>query len=126
MIQRFSSRRQRLDESFLGERLHGALAYDCIAGSFSSGILEVAGEALAQVAGPVRVVFNSDLNPRDVEVARAVPLAYFVVEDVGRLAQRAVQHPFDLRYAQIDPVDWETCSTVLDADERIRELMHGW
>ena len=71
MIQRFSSRLQRLDHSFLNARLEGALAYDRIAGYFSSGILEVAGEALEQVAGVVRVVCNSDLDPRDVEVARA-------------------------------------------------------
>jgi len=34
-IQRFSSRRQRLDRSFLAARLKGALSYDRIAGYFS-------------------------------------------------------------------------------------------
>lgn len=71
MIQRFSSRRTRLDESFLNARLEGAVSYDRIAGYFSSGILEVAGESLEQVTGVVRVVCNSDLDPRDVETARA-------------------------------------------------------
>jgi hypothetical protein len=33
-IRRFSSRRQRLDRSFLAERLCGARAYDRIAGYF--------------------------------------------------------------------------------------------
>jgi hypothetical protein len=71
LIRRFSSRRERLDTSFLSERLQGALAYDRIAGYFTSGILEVAGEALEKVEGVVRVVCNSHLDPRDVEAARA-------------------------------------------------------
>lgn len=71
MIQRYSSRRQKLDESFLNKRLRGAKTYDRIAGYFSSSILEVAGEALDAIDGKVRVVCNSDLDPRDVETARA-------------------------------------------------------
>jgi hypothetical protein len=71
LIQRFSSRRQRLDSSFLATRLKGAKAYDRIAGYFSSSILEVAGEALETVQGKVRMVCNSGLHPRDVETARA-------------------------------------------------------
>ena len=46
MIRRFSSRRERLDSSFLNTRLKGARAYARIAGYFSSSILEVAGESL--------------------------------------------------------------------------------
>lgn len=70
MIHRFSSRRCRLDHSFLAERLRGAQRYDRIAGFFSSSILEVAGEELESVAGPVRLVCNSGLDPRDVEIAK--------------------------------------------------------
>ena len=51
MIRRFSSRRERLDTSFLNDRLKGAHAYDRIAGYFSSSILEVAGENLDQITG---------------------------------------------------------------------------
>lgn len=40
MVNRFSSRRQRLDHSFLAQRLRGAQGYDRIAGFFSSSILE--------------------------------------------------------------------------------------
>lgn len=61
MIHRFSSRRERLDESFLNRRLAGASGYDRIAGYFRLSILEVAGEALEAVAGPVRIVCNSDI-----------------------------------------------------------------
>jgi PLD-like domain/Helicase conserved C-terminal domain/SNF2-related domain len=70
-VQRFSSRQQRLDASFLAPRLSGAQAYDRIAGYFRSSILEVAGEALESVAGVVRVVCNSDLDPADVASAKA-------------------------------------------------------
>ena len=41
-INRFSSRRSQLGEEFLNQRLQGALAYDRIAGYFSSSLLEIA------------------------------------------------------------------------------------
>jgi hypothetical protein len=75
VMRRFSSRRQRLAESFLAERLHTARAYDRIAGYFSSSMLEVAGEALESMCGPVRVVCNSELDVRDVDTARAASYA---------------------------------------------------
>jgi superfamily II DNA or RNA helicase len=74
-IQRFSSRRQRLDRSFLTDRLDHAQSYDRIAGYFSSSLLEVAGEQLESLAGLIRMVCNSDLDPRDVQTARAAKLA---------------------------------------------------
>jgi superfamily II DNA or RNA helicase len=70
-IRRFSSRRRRLDQTFLTERLRGAQAYDRIAGYFNSSLLEVAGEELESVSGPIRVVCNADLNPDDIRTARA-------------------------------------------------------
>ena len=72
---RHSSRRRPLDASFLGPRLRGAKGYDRIAGYFSSSILEVAGEALENVEGKVRVVCNSGLSRADVEVAKAAQAA---------------------------------------------------
>lgn len=75
MIRRFSSRRQRLDQSFLTPRLQGAQAYDRIAGYFSSSVLEVAGEALETISGPIRMVCNSDLDLRAVETAKAADYA---------------------------------------------------
>src|SRR5438132_13347756 len=75
VIHRFSSRRQQLAQSFLTQRLHGAQAYDRIAGYFSSSMLEVAGEALETMSGPVRVVCNSELDARDVATARAANYA---------------------------------------------------
>lgn len=75
MIYRYSSRIEKLDQTFLNNRLTGAKAYYRIAGYFRSSMLEVAGEALESVTGPVRVVCNSDLNPMDVETARAAQYA---------------------------------------------------
>lgn len=70
-ITRFSSRRQPLGRSFLAERLRDAQAYDRIAGYFTSSLLEVVGEELESVRGPIRIVCNSELDPRDVATARA-------------------------------------------------------
>jgi superfamily II DNA or RNA helicase len=74
-IRRFSSRRQRLDKSFLALRLQDARAYDRIAGYFSSSLIEVVGEELESVRGPIRMVCNSSLDPRDIETARAAQVA---------------------------------------------------
>jgi superfamily II DNA or RNA helicase len=71
VIRRFSSRRERLAESFLKERLTGAKSYDRIAGYFSSSIIEVAGENLDAVKGPIRIVCNSQLDERDIRTAQA-------------------------------------------------------
>ncbi|GAV24835.1 helicase SNF2 [Carboxydothermus islandicus] len=65
MIYRYSSRRQRLDVHFLNKKLEGAKSYDRIAGYFSSSILEVAGEAIEKVEGPVRIVCNSEMEKKD-------------------------------------------------------------
>jgi superfamily II DNA or RNA helicase len=74
-IRRFSSRRHGLTESFLNQRLAGALAYDRIAGYFCGSILETAGEALETVVGPIRVVCNSALQQQDLATARAAAAA---------------------------------------------------
>jgi len=74
-VRRFSSRRQRLDRSFLAARLESAKAYDRIAGYFCGSILEVAGETLETVEGCIRIVCNSGLRPRDVATARAAAAA---------------------------------------------------
>jgi hypothetical protein len=61
MMQRYSSRRNRLDHAVLNQRLEGAVSYDRIAGYFRSSLFEVAGEAIENVTGPVRIICNSDL-----------------------------------------------------------------
>lgn len=74
-LSRFSSRRQLLDRSFLAARLQDALSYDRIAGYFSSSLLEVVGEELESLAGPIRIVCNSDLHPLDVQTAKTAQAA---------------------------------------------------
>lgn len=75
MLRRHSSRRSRLDQAVLTQRLEGAVAYDRIAGYFRSSLFEVAGEAIAKVAGPVRIVCNSELDPQDLITAAAAQAA---------------------------------------------------
>jgi hypothetical protein len=75
MIQHHSSRRSRLDQTVLVQRLTGAVSYDRIAGYFRSSLFEVAGEALANVTGPVRIICNSDLDPQDLMTAAAAQAA---------------------------------------------------
>ena len=36
------------------------------------------------------------------------------------------QHPFELRYRQVEPVDWESCTRVLNNEARCRHLARGW
>jgi hypothetical protein len=35
-------------------------------------------------------------------------------------------HPFAIRYDRVEPVDWETCGRVLDAEAQTEVLMRGW
>ena len=70
-IQRFSSRRQRLDHVFLRERLKGARSYKRIAGYFRSSIFELVGEEIAAIP-KVQIVCNSELDAADVAVSQYV------------------------------------------------------
>ncbi|HIJ86198.1 MAG TPA: helicase SNF2 [Desulfuromonadales bacterium] len=75
MLKRHSSRRNRLDHTVLNQRLEGAVSYDRIAGYFRSSLFEVAGEAINNVAGPVRIICNSDIDPHDLATAAAAQAA---------------------------------------------------
>ena len=70
-INRFSSRRRRLDHVFLARRLKGAKSYIRIAGYFRSSIFELVGEEIASIAD-VRIVCNSELDAADVTVSKHV------------------------------------------------------
>ena len=69
MLNRYSSRKTHLGRQFLCERLKNAVSYDRIAGYFCSSVLEIAGEAMEQMDGKIRIVCNSGLAPEDVKVA---------------------------------------------------------
>lgn len=70
-INRFSSRRQRLDHAFLSARLKEAKSYRRIAGYFRSSIFELVGEEIAAIA-KVQIVCNSELDAADVAVSKHV------------------------------------------------------
>jgi len=40
--------------------------------------------------------------------------------------QVPVEHPFEMRYHQIENIDWETCERVLFEDDKKEQLMKGW
>ncbi len=67
-INRFSSRRQRLDQAFLSARLKDAQSYKRIAGYFRSSIFELVGEEIAAIP-KVQIVCNSELDAADVVVS---------------------------------------------------------
>lgn len=71
MLQRYSSRRQKLSESLLNQRLAGAKQYDRIAGYFATSLFDVSGEALEQIEGKVRIVCNAHLQIDDVRSVKA-------------------------------------------------------
>jgi phosphatidylserine/phosphatidylglycerophosphate/cardiolipin synthase-like enzyme len=70
-MNRFSSRRQRLDHAFLAPRLSGARSYRRIAGYFRSSIFELVGEEIAGIE-KVQIVCNSELDAADVAVSKHV------------------------------------------------------
>ena len=68
-LSRFSSRQGRLSHVFLKDRLAGAKEYLRIAGYFRSSIFELVHEEISEI-DTVRIVCNSDLDPRDISVAK--------------------------------------------------------
>lgn len=74
-MERYSSRRSKLDRDFLSKKLSQAKSYDRIAGYFSSSIMEVAGEHIEQVSGKVRVLCNSSVEQQDIMTAKAAEQA---------------------------------------------------
>ena len=68
-INRFSSRRKRLDHAFLSDRLKDATSYKRIAGYFRSSIFELVGEEIAAIP-KVQIVCNSELDAADVAISK--------------------------------------------------------
>lgn len=101
MLNRFSSRKTDLGKQFLADRLQGAVSYDRIAGYFCSSVLEIAGEAMEQVSGKIRIICNSGLLADDVRVA-------------GLAAQRLKQE-----WGSYEP---ETVYNTSEASERLLRL----
>ena len=56
-----------------------------------------------------------------------VQVALGQVEEAKRTIDRVPrQHPFELRYHEVKPIDWESCARVLDNDAKRRALARGW
>jgi SNF2 family DNA or RNA helicase len=70
-VNRFSSRRERLDHAFLSKKLAGAKSYRRIAGYFRSSIFELVGEEIAGIP-KVQIVCNSELDAADVAISKHV------------------------------------------------------
>lgn len=68
-LNRFSSRRHRLYDAFLGDRLKSAVSYDRIAGYFQSSLLGLAAQEFNAIKR-VRIVCNTEVNPADVHAIR--------------------------------------------------------
>jgi superfamily II DNA or RNA helicase len=80
VIQRYTSRLQRLDHVFLRENLKGAKSYRRIAGYFRSSLFELIHEELDSIED-VRIVCNADLDPRDIGVARSAELQAMALKE---------------------------------------------
>lgn len=141
---RCSSRWQSLDAGFLSDCLQGAKQYDCIAGYFSSSMLEIAGEALESIDGNIRVICNSAWSRAYVKpgshgehLTSLRSITGHAGECLGQRGSwsnrgrekdnRAVpdEHPFALRYDDDKRVVWETCTRVLADDAKRRHLVYG-
>jgi hypothetical protein len=59
----------------------------------------------------------------DVWVRTALRDEQRALEIIDEVPER---HPFELRYDRIEPVDWESCSLVLDSRDQLEVLMRGW
>ena len=56
-----------------------------------------------------------------------VQLALGQVEEAKRTIDRVPQqHPFEMRYHEVKPIDWESCARVLDDGVKRRSLARGW
>ncbi len=96
-MNRFSSRRQRLDHAYLARRLAGAKAYRRIAGYFRSSIFELVGEQIAGIGKVQRVPKPEyDGTFRCCSLGRR---AGFIVRNLRDLARRAGCTAVSLRVA---------------------------
>jgi superfamily II DNA or RNA helicase len=85
----FQRNRSPTGTAFLTGHLAGAVNYDRIAGYFDSSLFEMAGEALEDLSGKIRILCNSDINPADVAMAEQAQKLSFFKHDPEQLAHRS-------------------------------------
>jgi len=131
-INRFSSRRQKLDHAFLSARLKGARSYKRIAGYFRSSIFELVGEEIATIPH-VRIVCNSELDAADVAVSKHVREAALkerwneAPAEVEALLHRdRYRKLHELLTSDPDKNRWELCSRVLARRDIVERLSQPW
>jgi len=83
LINRFSSRRQRLDHAFLSKKLAGAKSYKRIAGYFRSSIFELVGEEIGSIP-KVQIVCNSELNAAELACVGQARQTHHASGRIGR------------------------------------------
>ena len=98
MIDRYSSRNDKFNSAFLKEKLTDAVCYDRIAGYFCSSILEIAGEALENVTGEIRIICNSTLDSTDIKVAQLVRKEWCEFRPESKVNSPAEKTRFALLY----------------------------
>ncbi|MEM1689934.1 MAG: phospholipase D-like domain-containing anti-phage protein [Candidatus Hadarchaeales archaeon] len=121
-IRRFSSRKQRLDQTVLLEHLKGARSYKRIAGYFTSSLFEVAGELLDEIP-EVKIVCNVDIHPDDLKVAQLRE-----AKMIGRWNERSPEAEALLnreRYRRLDAFLQKHGQAVRVAPDDICGFLHG-
>ena len=121
-IRRFSSRTDRLDQTFLLGHLKGARSYKRIAGYFTSSLFEVAGELLDDIP-EVKIVCNVDIHPDDLRVAKLRE-----PKMIGRWNERALEAEALLnreRYRRLDAFLERHGQAVRVAPDDVCGFLHG-
>lgn len=119
-IRRFSSRRQRLDQAFLSQKLQSAKSYRCIAGYFRSSIFELVGEEISTIA-TVQVVCNSEFHAADV-----LNLVYHETQDeqVYTVISRRMKDRYDIFGSLPDMIEDDWIENVEELEKRMDEYIH--
>ena len=79
-MNRFSSRRHRLDHAFLSKTLAGAISYRRIAGYFRSSIFELVGEEIAEASAGAELLKFRGVRDADRTVGADVSLVNWATQ----------------------------------------------
>ena len=97
MLNRYSSRRQKLSTSLLNARLNGAKNYDRIAGYFATSLFDVSGEAIDLVEGKIRIICNAHLQIDDVRSIKSFESSLRKDWCDSNPEQNRIEHPARLK-----------------------------
>lgn len=72
--------------------------------------------------GELRLLLGTDAASEGLNLQRLgeIEQAKKVIDELPKA------HPFEIRYSQVEKVDWESCTQVLDAVEKRKVLSKGW